>query len=314
MRIGIIGVGGVGGHLAVRLALAGHAVQAIARGAHGRAIADGALVLQTPAETVEARLAGAAARAEALGPVDLAVFAVKGQDLDGAMDAATAWMDGGAVALSFLNGVEAPERLVARFGAGRALGGVARISAVIGAPGRVVQTTPGAEYVVGALDPGDPAAAMLPALAEAFAGAGIPLAVTDDVRGALWRKFVSLTALAGITAAARATVGDIAAHPPLRALMRQLVEEAAAVAAAEGVTLAPDTPVDSERWLLALAPTVRASMAHDLAAGKPLELDWLNGAVVRIAARHGVPVPGHAAVTALLTPWRAGPPASATVG
>jgi 2-dehydropantoate 2-reductase len=51
---------------------------------------------------------------------------------------------------------------------------------------------------------------------------------------------------------------------------------------------------------------VRASMAHDLAAGKRLEVDWLNGAVVRLGAEAGVDAPSHAAVAALLAPWRDG--------
>ena len=55
-----------------------------------------------------------------------------------------------------------------------------------------------------------------------------------------------------------------------------------------------------------MPPTMKASMANDLVAGNRLELDWLAGKVVALGRKHSVPTPGHAAVYAILKPYRMG--------
>jgi 2-dehydropantoate 2-reductase len=91
-------------------------------------------------------------------------------------------------------------------------------------------------------------------------------------------------------------------------MFRRLAEEVYVVGVARGVALDPGIVEATMRRAEKTPETVRASMAHDLAAGKRLELDWLNGAVVRLGAEVGIETPAHAAVTALLAPWREGAP------
>ncbi|MGF1552836.1 MAG: ketopantoate reductase family protein [Paracoccaceae bacterium] len=304
MRLGIVGLGGIGGHLAARLAAAGASVSGIARGRHLAAIRERGLTLVTPHDRVHATIE-AAEDAHALGPVDVAVFAVKGQDLDTAMDAALPWMEGGALALPMLNGVEATERLAARFGAERALIGIARVSAAIEEPGTVRQYTDGARYTIATAD-GHQDRAPVPALHALFAEAGIDTAETRDARTDLWRKFAGLAAFAGTTAGARVDGPTVAATPALADLYRAIAGEVAALAAAEGFALEDDLAERGLGFCASVAPGTRASMAYDLAHAKPLELDWLNGAVPRLAARHGLAAPANAAVAALLAPYREG--------
>jgi 2-dehydropantoate 2-reductase len=71
-----------------------------------------------------------------------------------------------------------------------------------------------------------------------------------------------------------------------------VVAECVAVAAAEGVTIAPDI----ESAVLGLAATMpgqKSSTAQDLAAGKPTEIDHLNGLIIRRGAALGVPTPAN---------------------
>ncbi|MEM9782509.1 MAG: 2-dehydropantoate 2-reductase [Pseudomonadota bacterium] len=315
MRVSVVGAGGVGGMLAVRLAAAGTPVGVIARGAHLAAMQDGPLVLQTPEETVEAPATAAADGAALVaamgtpGPEDIVVFAVKGQDLDGAMEAAAPLMAGGAPVLPFLNGVEATARLDARYGSGRSLIGIARIGAHIGTPGRIMQTTPRASYVIGLPDGSQDGAAA--AVRRCFQNAGITVPDCEDVRLELWRKFSMLAPFAGTTAGARTDAVGVCATPALLDLYRALSEEVVALAAAEGVALPADTTEQGISMIGRFQPGVRSSMSHDLDVGKPIELDWLNGAVVRLSAAHGLAAPANAAVAALLTPFRDGPPKAA---
>jgi len=230
---------------------------------------------------------------------------VKGQDLAAAIEEARPAVGAGTLALPFLNGVEAHERLAAAFGDERALIGIAHISALIAEPGVIATAMPLADFLVGGLD-GRQDAPRVRAIMAAFRAAGINAPDRTDLRVALWSKLVFLAALAGTTAGARCNMGRVRAVPELWALYRRLVEEVHQVGVARGVPLAPDTVEQTMRQAAKVPDGVRASMAHDLAAGKRLEIDWLNGAVVRLGAEVGVQTPAHETVTALLAPWRNG--------
>lgn len=309
MRIVIVGAGGVGGQLAVRLALAGRAVAVLARGRHLAAIQAQGLTLKTPSDTVSTPLE-AAETAEGMAPGDLVIFAVKGQDLDGAMDLAAPLMGPKTLLLPFLNGVEAPQRLAERFSdvlqPGQALTGIAKISAVIESPGVILQRSEGSTYILGDAATGRQDTAAAAAVRAALDVPGVGLANHPDVRVALWEKFVLLAALAGTTAPGRCTVGEVLALPPLRQLAEDIAAEVATLARAEGVPLPDSAPAATVRTFGRLNPAVQASMAHDLNEGKRLEVDWLNGAVARLSARHGLAAPANAAVAALLAPFKDG--------
>jgi 2-dehydropantoate 2-reductase len=104
-------------------------------------------------------------------------------------------------------------------------------------------------------------------------------------------KFATMCGAAGLTALMRLPIGTIRANPESRALLRDAVAEAVAVAGAQGVSLPADaterlmTGIDSYR------PSARTSMAEDLESGRRLELDSLNGALVRLGRELGVPTP-----------------------
>ncbi len=305
MRFAIIGAGGVGGYLGVKLAAAGHEVAVLARGAHLDAIRGRGLTLEDGDEVTTVELAVATDRGEELGAPDVAIFTVKGQDLAAAIDTARPAVRQETLALPFLNGVEATGMLAEAFGKTRALVGVAQISAFIAGPGVIRKATPRSNFLIGGPDGGQNAPEVS-RIVEAFRAAGINAPERRNVRIDLWQKFVFLTALSATTAGARVDLGTVRATSELWALFGRLAEEAAAVARAHGVALAEDA-ADKARGVAEEMPAeVRASMAHDLAAGKRLELDWLSGAVVRLGRQAGVEAPSHAAVAALLAPWREG--------
>lgn len=303
MRIVIVGAGGVGGFLAAKLAAADADLAVLARGAHLAAIQENGLRLQeTNGEIVTYPPAfGVAAE---IAPADLVVFAVKAQQLGQAIEDARPLLAEGGLALSFQNGVDAPDMLAAAFGAEKALVGVARIFATIKAPGVISKVSPFARFTIGDVD-GRQAVPEVERIRTILRQAGVEVPDCADVKVDLWEKFVLMNAISGVTAGGRCDVGTARAHTETWTLFRSLAEEAAAVGAARGVDLAG--VVDRVMAQAAALPAeLRASQAHDLDAGRPLEVDWLSGAVVRIGAGLGVPTPASAAVAALLAPWRTG--------
>ena len=306
MRVAVIGAGGVGGYIAHRLAAHGVEVAVLARGAHLDAIRERGLTLVEADGTEETqRVAAASDRGEDLGTADLAVFAVKGQDMAGAIEAARPVLAEGGHALSLLNGVDGPDMLAEAFGRERALTGIARISAVIEAPGRIAKVTRWAGFIIGDRD-GRQDRKPVPEIRRLWEEAGITVPGKADVTVELWLKFVQLTALAAVTAGARCDIGTARTEPDLRALIADLIRESVAVAEARGIRLPADTVETTLDSLDRLPGEMRASLAHDLAAGKPLETDWLSGAVARLGAASGVATPAHRTVAALLAPYRDG--------
>ncbi|HUF88334.1 MAG TPA: 2-dehydropantoate 2-reductase [Thermohalobaculum sp.] len=305
MRYAIIGAGGVGGYLGAKLAAHGAEVAVLARGAHLAAIRERGLTLRDTEGETTVTPAAAGDDGAALGQADVAIFAVKGQDLAGAIEAARPAIGPDTLALPFLNGVEAHLMLAEAYGPERAAIGIARISAFIEAPGVVRKATPHADFLIGGLD-GTQADPRIARVIGEFRAAGITAPERRDVRIDLWQKFVFLTAVSATTAGARVDLGTVRATPELWALFRRLAEEAAAVAQAHGIGLAQDAAERAVTGAEGMQGDVRASLAHDLAAGKRLETDWLSGAVVRLGRAAGVDTPSHAAVAALLAPWREG--------
>jgi 2-dehydropantoate 2-reductase len=158
--------------------------------------------------------------------------------------------------------------------------------------------------VVGELD-GRPSP-RLQALQEAFARAGIPADVVPDIRRVLWEKYLLITAQAGMTALVRAPIGVVRAVPETWRMYRAIVEELAALARAEGVSL-PAGVVDTVvKAAEGLAPEARSSLFDDLEQGRRLELEALHGHAVRLGERHGIPTPMVSAVYAALKPHAGG--------
>ena len=118
--------------------------------------------------------------------------------------------------------------------------------------------------------------------------------------------------LSGLTALTRLPIGAVLARAETRTLYQEVMEETLAVGRAEGVAL-PDEVVERTLKVFEAAdPTIHGSLYYDLAAGRRLEIDTLNGAVVRLGRKRGVPTPANFAVYAALKPYADGAPAVPT--
>ncbi len=304
MKFATVATGAVNGYLAVKLAEAGADVACLARGAHLEAIRARGLRLVRDHEEWVGRPRVASDDPAGIGEVDVILFAVKAQDLDAVAPFCKPMMGPETVAVPFLNGVEASARLEAVLGAGRVLEGTCGISAFLGEPGRVDWSSPFAWFRFAERDGTRSERALK--IAEAMKAAGIDAEVPDDIRKALWRKFMMLATLAGITAGARCTAGDIRKDGALKALARGSIAEIARLARAQGVAIAEEDERASWDLLAGMPAAGKASMAKDLDAGRALEVEWLSGSVARLSAQAGLEAPIHATMHALLSPWKDG--------
>jgi 2-dehydropantoate 2-reductase len=296
MRTLVMGTGAVGAYFGAKLALAGAPVIFVARGEHLAALRARGLRIEGKDATHVHPLDVTADPAEA-GQCDLVLVCVKSYDTAAAAVALRPAVGPDTIVLSLQNGIENEATLASLLALPPLLGGLTHIGAELVAPG-VVRHDSGGRIIFGELD--GRRSARAERLGALFARTGIAHHLSGHIAVMLWDKLAWNAAFNAVTAVTRRTVGALLAHPDGRALVRATMMEVAAVANASGVRLDP-ARVDPELARSAAElGHLRTSMLQDRERGRRLEHDALNGAVLRAAARTGVPVPVNRVLHGLL--------------
>jgi 2-dehydropantoate 2-reductase len=301
LKVAVYGVGGVGGYFGATLARAGNPVSLIARGDHLRAIRETGLQIQRPKGDFTITPASASDNPADIGPADIVLVGVKAWQVPDAAKAIRPLVKPNTRVVPLQNGVEAVEQLVQVLGREHVLGGLCRIIASIAAPGVIKIGGIEPVVVLGELD-GSELAGNARALYEAFRAAGVNVQKAPDIQAALWEKLLFIAAVSGVGAVSRANVAEVRQLLPTRALLQQVMEEVAAVAAKRGVRLAPDIVARTLAFIDNMPGEGTASMQRDVANGRPSELEAIVGSVVRLGRAAAVPVPATEFIYASLLP------------
>jgi len=304
MQIVFHGAGGIGGYFGGRLAAAGARVAFLARGRHAQALREQGLRIASPLGDLHLPSVTVAEDPAALPKADLVVFSVKLPDAEAAAAQLPALMHPGTVVLPLQNGVDVAELLARHVGAPAVAQGLAYIATRIAAPGCIEHGGDFARLRFGPLQPAQ--APRLQSFLEACRAAGIDAEMPADIRRAVWEKFVFLVGLSGLTALTRQPVGVVRADAELRRMLQAVMAEATALGRAEGVDLPADYAEQRMAFVDTLPHGMKASMLHDLEAGRPLELPWLAAAVVRRSAALGLEAPVNRFIAAALAPLARG--------
>ena len=307
MRIAVMGGGAVGGYFGGLLSRAGNDVTFIARGAHLAAMQANGLTLETPKGTLEVKQARFVSDPAEVGECDVVLFAVKAYDIEAAAAPLKPLVGAGSTVISVLNGVDHQDRIGAVLGSANVIGGLALVSGVITAPGVIRYTSPMSALRFGEADGSMSVRAL--AFRDACAAAGFNVEVLTDIRRAQWEKFVGLATNAALTSLFRLPAGYIYHDPEIIPMARRAFAEVAAVGRAEGMPLAEDSADRALAIHQSFPKTMYASMYHDVAKGKPMELDSLSGHIVRRGRALGVPTPVHEMAYLALKPYMHGTPA-----
>lgn len=289
-RVCVFGAGAVGCFYGARLAEAGAPVTLVARPAHVRAINAEGLLFESAGTRRRVPLR-ASTDPEALREADLVLVCVKTRDTAEAARTIAQHLKPGAIVVSLQNGIDNVERMRAAAGLDP-LAAVVYVATSMGGPGHLVHSGRG-DLVIGEI-PGHAAPEDLRAgaVARCFERAGVPCPVSEDVRSALWTKLTMNCVYNAMSGLGRAAYGRILAESGSHGVIRDLVAECAAVARAEGIKLEPEPVLFEAAVRLGEAMAAQySSTAQDLLAGKPTEIDALNGVIVTRAAEHGIPVP-----------------------
>ncbi|HEY6391087.1 MAG TPA: 2-dehydropantoate 2-reductase [Bryobacteraceae bacterium] len=289
MQVAVIGAGAVGCYYGGLLLRAGHDVTFIGRPAHVDAINAHGLLLDT--QFFRGYLpAKAATDATSLASPDLVLFCVKSADTEEAGRSLAGCLRPETSVLSLQNGVDNPQRL-------RGVTGHAVIPVVVyvgsemAGPGHV-RHHGGGNIAIGAAPASE-------ALAQMLDAAGIRTTIADDIEVTQWSKLVTNCAFNALSAVAGIPYGPMLEVEGTRDVVASAVQEAVMVARASGVSM-PEDILEQILKIPAAMPNQMSSTAQDVARGKPSEIDFLNGYVVRKGAELGVPTPTNQALQVMV--------------
>lgn len=307
----MVGAGGTGGYYGGALARAGNQVTMVARGPHLAAIRATGLQVNTVLLGDFHLDVDATDDMSSVGPVDLVIFAVKSYGTNAAIRDMGPLVGDDTMIISTQNGIDSERLLGEALGTEHVLGCAATVSAKIDAPGVVTQGGGPGSLVIGEMGSADLNAQgavteRVNDLVERCKAAGLAAETHEDIVMAIWEKFIFICALSGMTALTRKPIGEIFSQPSTAEMYLQVLAEVAEVGSAEGVALPGDIAQNTLAATQAREPFIIGSMGHDLIAGNPIEIGLLNGRVVELGKKHGIPTPANFAIEAALKPHELG--------
>lgn len=285
MKILVLGAGGIGGYFGGRLAQAGADVTFLVRPRRREQLARDGLVVQSPRGDFRMPVRAIESSQAAPG-YDFVLFTCKAYDLDSAMEAIAPAVDASTAIVPMLNGLAHLERLDARFGGTRVMGGTAHINVMLKPDGTIWHGDLLQAMWFGERDRSRSPRAL--ALDEAAKRAGIDGGLSEDIERDMWEKIVFLSALAATTCLFRGNVREIVGAPGGREAMVRAVESNRAIAAAEGHAPRPEAIERAIQRLTDPEGLWSASMLRDLEAGGQVEADHVVGWMLERARRHGI--------------------------
>ena len=299
MTVAIVGAGAIGGLLGAHLARAGEDVVLIARGAHLDAMRTRGVTVRSAEGSFTAH-PRATSDMQAVADAECVFITLKAHSIPAVAPAIGAALAPEACVVAAVNGIPwwyfedrhlesvDPGGVIAgSIPRDRVLGCVVYPAATIVAPGEILHEE-GNRFSLG--EPDGSKSERAERVGKLLTAAGFKAPVQARIIPELWLKLVGNATLNPLSVITRATIAQILHVEGGRDLVRQLMLEVAAVAAAVGVEL--PLSIDKRIEGAASVGEHKTSMLQDLEAGKPLELGALLGSVVEIAGWKDVDVPG----------------------
>jgi 2-dehydropantoate 2-reductase len=296
-NVAVMGAGAVGCYFGATLARAGATVRLIGRPALVDAVSrDG---LRFEGVDFNGRVAlSATTDPAAVAGAGLVLFCVKSADTSTAARAMAPHLSSGAVVLDLQNGVDNVERIRASI-KNTVVPAVVYVGAEVPAPG-VLRHNGRGDLVIGEAGSHKSDDALIEELATWLTGMTVPTRVSDNIEGELWWKLTLNCAYNAVSALGRSRYGPMVAMPQVRQIMSDAVRELVALAEAKGVQIAMPDPVEAVLRFGEAMPHTKSSTAQDIELGRPTEIEYLNGYVVRECDALGLPAPVNRTLYALV--------------
>lgn len=298
MKVCVLGAGSLGSTIGGALAKAGNEVHFVGRAPHMNAINEKGLVMVTPTGEEMAHPVGHTVP-DGIGAVGLVIVLCKAFDTAKTIEEARELVGPDTVVMSLQNGLGVEDVLCEAVGAEHVIGGKTYIGGMLLEPGRVQATIPGKDTFIGELDGG--VTPRVQAIGKAFEDVGMHCIVSDNIMGVIWDKLLVNVATGAVCGVTRLPYGPMYEEEKLVACACAAVQEGMDVAAAAGVKLTYNKPIDVLELARAGLPyDFKPSILQSLEKHRPTEVGVINGAVVAQGKKYGVPTPVNETLQALV--------------
>lgn len=298
MKIGIIGIGAVGGYFGAKLVNAGVDVTFIGTSRTVQMIYHNGLYVKSFQGDIHIKDPKVFHAFEAIKDVDVVLFCVKSYLTEQLARALEPRLNKNAIVVSMQNGIENEKILANVFGSERVIGSVVFISSQLERPGYINHMGFG-KVVFGELD--GKITPRVEDLKQLFIESQIPADVTDNINKELWKKLILNTAYNGYTTLIEGALKYFNDVPEAIEMFQKTLKEGQMLAQLEGYDI---TDEDIEQIMLVTKSegflNFKTSTLQDLEKGKPLELDAIYGVLLQIAKKHNVDIPLNKFIYAML--------------
>jgi 2-dehydropantoate 2-reductase len=299
MKIAIIGTGGVGGYLGGKLAKAGFDVTFLARGEHLKAIQRNGLIIKSIQGDIKVDPAKATDRIDTIGLADLVILAVKAWQVRDISKDLSSITRRDTVVLPLQNGVLAVDELRDNIKEENLIGGLCRIISKIESPGVINHSGLEPSLMFGELN--NVKTDRTNQIKAVFDKAGIDSKVSDDITSDIWKKFIGIC-VSGLLAVTKTTYGELRELQETRQLMIELLLEIYVLSQQMGIHMESVVVPETVSMIDSYPYGSTSSLTKDVWEGKPSEIEYQNGTVVRLGQKYGVDTPVNRFVYACILP------------
>ncbi len=297
MKIAIIGTGAIGCFFSAILKKGGLETVLVGRDRETVSAIRSRGVIVDEEGTAESVKVPAFLDAAEAGPAEIVILAVKAYDTVSAIPSVKTLLADGGVALTFQNGIGSEETLAETLGPDRVLLGTTAHGSNVVAPGHVRHAGTG-ETLLG--ETSGVVTKRAERVAEYLTSGGVVTRAVENAPGYVWLKLLINIAINPLTAILNVRNGALLDLPGAPAVMEKAVSEAEAVTRVRGIVIPCEDVMEKVRQVCRATGGNISSMLQDVRAGRRTEIDYINGAVVRLGAEAGIPTPCNEFLTAMM--------------
>jgi len=288
MKIGIIGAGGVGGYFGACLAKAGFETTFVARGEQLKAMKSNGLEIKSIKGNFHVQNINVTEQISDIKNPGLIIIGVKAWQIKEIREDLKGILHNESILLPLQNGIMAYDELAEKIDKKNIIAGLCRIISKVEKPGVINHFAVNPTIVFGEMD--KTISPRLEKMHGLFQNAGIDSEVSQDIEADLWKKFIAIC-VSGLLAVSKTTYGEIRGIKETREMMIGLLNEIFTLASKIGVNIENDFVDKTISFFDTFPKDSTSSLTRDVLAGKPSEIDYQNGTVVKLAEKYGVNVP-----------------------
>ncbi len=298
MKIGIIGTGAVGGYFGAKLVKAGLEVVFVGSKRSTPIIKEKGFYIKSPKGDIAIENPNISDNLDELKTADVILLCTKAYDTEEIAEAIKNIIKKDSIIISLQNGIDNEEILAQILGKEKIIAASIYLSAASISPG-VINHAGSGKIILGELN--QKMTPRLEKLEKLFSDAKIPVATSTDLKKDMWKKLLVNSAYNGFTALIGCSLKDIHSETGAKDAYLEVLKEGQTVAKTAGIFI---TDEEIEQLFEMINQTVfinfKSSTLQDLEKGNKLEIDAIQGEIVKIAKKNNVKAPLNNLIYSLL--------------